>query len=491
MQRARQRRARSTTPDMEQRIIELLGNLYRTWCGSEAEHFNELPPSGSNRRYYRMSGAGGTAIGVYNADAKENRAFLSFSRSLLEAGVRVPQIYDADEAYGVYLQQDLGDETLFSYLCRKRAEASGEFTNELKELYKSVLAELVTIQCKGAEHINFDHCYPRQAFDRQSMMWDLQYFKYYFLKLAHITFDEQALENDYNTLMDYLLGVDCSKFLYRDFQSRNVMVLNGEPWFIDYQGGRYGALQYDVASLLYDAKANIPDDVRAELLDHYMQSLRCSDRNDFEQHYYGYVLIRIMQAMGAYGYRGFFERKEHFLRSIPFALDNLKNIVENHMPPIEVPELRRLWAELCESQTLRNIAAPQRLKVTVTSFSYKHGIPVDNSGNGGGFVFDCRALPNPGRYKEYKSLTGRDAEVKAFFAGVADEMNAFIDAAKQLAAMSVERYMSRGFTSLTVSFGCTGGQHRSVFCADSMAQWLADTYDIDVELKHWEQKHLN
>lgn len=471
---------------MNDQITSILFELFKQWCGQVPTQCSELPPSGSHRRYVRLSCNEYTAIGVYNADQKENEAFISFSQSLLKAGVRVPKIYGQQLAYGVYLQQDLGNVTLYSLLTQVRKENGGQFTPELAELYKKVLAELVKIQTDGTVTIDFQKCYPRAAFDRQSMMWDLQYFKYYFLKLSNTMFDEQALENDYNQLIDYLLEVPSNYFLYRDFQSRNIMIVDNEPWFIDYQGGRRGALQYDVASLLYDAKADIPQPIRIELLNYYMQQANIEDKVDFENHYYAYVLIRIMQAMGAYGYRGFFEKKAHFLKSIPFALSNMSSIIDNHPLPLELPELMRVLTDITTSERLLSIACTTKLKVTVSSFSYKHGIPTDNSGNGGGFVFDCRALPNPGRYEKYKQLTGRDAEVIEFFNNVSEEMNSFINPIKQIISQSVEKYMERGFTNLAINFGCTGGQHRSVFCAEQIAQWLTKTYDIEVVLKHWE-----
>lgn len=481
---------------MTEQIIKQLNTLYNSWCGSDIDDFEELPKSGSARRYFRLKSDKGTAMGVFNTDKKENEAFISFSKSLRQAGVNVPEVYGEDLIYNVYLQEDLGNETLYSLLLRLRKE-NNSFPQELIDIYRKVLSCLVKLQISGSQHIDFDKCYPRAAFDRQSMSWDLNYFKYYFLKLAHIDFDEQLLENDYNSLIDMLLDAPCDFFLYRDFQSRNIMIRNGEPWFIDYQGGRRGALQYDVASLLYDAKADIPQEIRNELLQHYITTLAEAVSNrvdistdDFQRLYNTYVLIRIMQAMGAYGYRGFFERKSHFLKSIPFALDNLRYILNNTPALNSLPELHRVLTSLCDNQELRTIGNATRLKVTVTSFSYKHAIPTDNSGNGGGFVFDCRALPNPGRYPQYKTLTGRDSEVIAFFANVEDKMNHFLSACKTLVGMSVERYMERGFTSLTVNFGCTGGQHRSVFCAETLAKWLSESYDIDVFLKHWEQPQL-
>ncbi len=468
-----------------------LGALFSQWSGSAPVSVERLPPSGSNRAYFRLLSADGrVAIGVVGENDRENKAFISFSKSFRKSGIKVPEIYAEDEQAGVYLQQDLGRTSLFDVLNSERKENDGKFTPRLKELYKKVLASLVEIQTKGRNCIDFDLCYPRSDFDQQSMMWDLQYFKYYFLRLAGIAFDEAKLEADFATFIAYLLEANSKYFLYRDMQSRNIMIADdGTPWFIDYQGGRRGARQYDVASLLYDAKADIPNSVRNELLAFYVSRLRTSEANAFLRYFYGFCLIRIMQAMGAYGYRGYFERKEHFLKSIPFALDNLKDIVSHHMPEIDIPELSRVWRELADSETLRSVAKGVRLKVRVFSFSYKHGIPVDVSGNGGGHVFDCRALPNPGREERYKKSTGRDADVIEFFARHEDEMTPFIEAAKTIVGISVRRYVARGFANLQVSFGCTGGQHRSVFCAETVGQWIKDNWpNVDVEIKHVEQQ---
>ncbi len=472
----------TTTAEVE------LGNLFKKHFGSAPTETTLLPQSGSNRKYYRLTSGERTAIGVISSDRRENEAFLSFSESLKNGGVNVPEIYASDLDNGIYLQQDLGDETLFARL--SRTTWNGDGRSELVDIYKKVLRSLASIQQVGRSVIDFGKCHPRGAFDRQSMTWDLQYFKYYFLKLAHIEFNEQDLEDDFSRLMDFLLTADTDFFLYRDFQSRNIMLIDDEPWFIDYQGGRRGAREYDVASLLYDAKAAIPDSVRAELLESYIGCLPEPSRQSFREHYFGYVLIRIMQAMGAYGYRGFFEKKAHFLRSIPLAMQNIGKIVEEHLPSVEMPELTRVLREIATSDELLRVSQTARLTLTVTSFSYRHGIPTDNSGNGGGFVFDCRALPNPGRYEQYKQMTGRDRAVIDFFAEHKGEMDHFLSLAKQMVQMSIETYMRRGFTSLVVNFGCTGGQHRSVFCADSLAKWAKANFDCDVRVIHWEQKQL-
>src|ERR1019366_599468 len=189
--------------------------------------------------------------------------------------------------------------------------------------YRKVVEVLPRFQVEARHDINYKVCYPRTSFDRQSIAWDLNYFKYYFLRLAGIPFNEQALEDDFSRLTKFLLGADRNYFLYRDFQSRNVMWRDGHPYFLDYQGGRRGALQYDIASLLYDGKADLPPELRQQLLNHYLDTLAGFiklDRSEFMQHYHAYVYVRIMQALGAYGFRGFYERKAHFLESVPYAL---------------------------------------------------------------------------------------------------------------------------------------------------------------------------
>jgi hypothetical protein len=358
--------------------------------------------------------------------------------------------------------------------------------------YKKVLRELPRIQLVAGKDIDYSVCYPRDAFDKQSMMWDLNYFKYYFLKLAKIPFDEQALEDDFQAFSDYLLAVDNNAFLYRDFQSRNVMLKDGGVYFIDYQGGRKGALQYDLASLLYDAKANIPEAEREELLEFYLDELdkyKHTDREKFKSLYDGYVLIRIMQAMGAYGFRGFYEKKEHFLKSIPFALKNLEALLEKNTIPVRLPELFKVLKAVTESTFLKTISpVNDRLTVRISSFSFKKGIPADPSGNGGGFVFDCRAIHNPGKYDEYKHLSGKDIQVQKFL----EEKSTMPDFLKNVFALvtqSVEVYRSRGFKHLCVSFGCTGGQHRSVYGAEKLAEYLKNNFPVTVVLQHVEQEN--
>ena len=447
-----------------------------------------LPPSGSYREYIRLTSPHFKAIGTWNEDEKENNAFIEFSKHFRSKGIKVPEIYEYNASECIYIQEDLGNETLFSFLSHVR-EFEG-FSDKIIRIYRKVVRELPKIQIIASEDLDYDFCYPRKAFDRQSMMWDLNYFKYYFLKLAKISFNEQLLEDDYTTFADYLLKAESSFFMFRDFQSRNIMMLDDEPWFIDYQGGRQGALQYDLASLLYDSKADIPQNVREELMEDYLDELEKIhpvDRNEFRQYFYGYVLIRMMQAMGAYGFRGFYEKKEHFLKSIPFALDNLEIVLSKVDLPIKLPELIKVLKSLSDSETLKKVASKQaELTIAITSFSYKKGYPADLSGNGGGFVFDCRSVINPGKYDQYKSLTGKDEAVISFFEDDSD-MEEFLKPVFSVVERSVEKYIERGFAHLSVSFGCTGGQHRSVYAAERMGADLRNKYPVRVVIHHREQ----
>lgn len=466
-------------------IIQLFENHFN----EKVVDFSMLPGSGSYREYCRLTSSARTVIGAFNADVKENTAFLSFTSHFKLNDLPVPEVYTVSADLKKYLLGDLGDTTLFDYLSSLR-EKEGFSENIINE-YKKVLKVLPKIQVVAGKEIDYSVCYPRAAFDKQSMMWDLNYFKYYFLKLAKIQFDEQALEDDFQSFSDYLLSADSDYFLYRDFQSRNIMLKNGEVYFIDYQGGRRGALQYDLASLLYDGKADIPQFVRQQLFDFYLAELKKYipvNDSDFEAFFKGFVLIRIMQAMGAYGFRGFYEKKEHFLKSIPFALKNLEVLLEDLSLPVKLPELLNVLNQLTHSEVLKEIGKTKNnLTVTVSSFSYKNGYPADISGNGGGHVFDCRALNNPGRYAEFQNLTGKDLEIQQFLEQKS-EIGIFLNAVKVIVDQSVKTYLERGFSHLSVSFGCTGGRHRSVYSAEKMAEYLRNNYPVNVVVFHREQQ---
>lgn len=444
--------------------------------------------SGSGRKYFRITSLNGVVVGAYNEDRKENEAFLGFTKHFLSKSFAVPKVYAEDLDKNIYLLEDLGDETLYDFLSSRR-NGMVEFSSELLDIYQRALDGLLRIQMEGSRGLDFSLCYPRAAFDEQSIRWDLNYFKYYFLKLAKIPFNEQLLENDFNTLCQYLLEADSQYFLYRDFQSRNIMLKNNDIYFIDYQGGRRGALQYDVASLLYDGKAGIPQTVREELVRYYVKQLasyNAQAAEKFMDYYYAFVFIRIMQAMGSYGFRGFYEKKTHFLQSIPYALNNLKWLIDNVQLKIEIPTLWDLFHKLIDAPNLKQFAQP-KLTVSIYSFSFLHQHPQDNSGNGGGYVFDCRCLPNPGRYDEFKKHNGTEPEVIKFLEEKA-EIALYFEHVKGITDMAVTNYMQRSFQHLSISFGCTGGQHRSVYFANRLAQYLQAHYDININVTHLMQK---
>ncbi len=469
---------------------EILKNLFENWAGEEANLVLPLAPSGSNRIYYRLKGATKTAIGTYGSKPSENNAFVEFSKDFFSKKLPVPEIYATDLSNNAYLQEDLGTTTLFSFLLQK----GDDFPRDLVNVYKKVVEKLANLQIKGGKGLDYNNCYPRAAFDKQSMLWDFNTFKYYFLKFAKIPFDEQALEKDFHAFGDYLLQADCSHFMFRDFQSRNIMMRKGAPFFVDYQGGRKGALQYDLASLLFQAKANMPNEIRSELLEHYLdtaEQLTTINREEFKEYYYGYVLIRCIQTFGTYGYRGLHERKEHFLTSIPYAIKNLKWIIENVKLKVDLPSLWPALIAITESEQFATFDKSKSdasfLNVSVGSFSYKFGLPENTTGNGGGFVFDCRCIHNPGRYEPYKKETGRDKATITFLQNHSN-MEGFLSNIYHIVDIAVENYLERSFTSLSIHFGCTGGQHRSVYAADCMARHLKLKYGVNVDLLHREQE---
>lgn len=470
------------------RHTEDLKDLFFATFRKEVGQITLLEASGSARKYYRMQQNDISVMGVFNEDKKENRAFVEFSRHFKSKGMSVPHILNENLEKNVYLVEDLGNQTLYQLLCETR-QSTDDFPESLITTYQQALDGLLQMQIYGGEGLDYSLCYPRAAFDRQSVMWDLNYFKYYFLKLAKINFDEQLLENDFNTLADFLLEADASFFLYRDFQSRNIMIQNGKLYFIDYQGGRKGALQYDVASLLYDGKANMPQSVRNLLLDYYVSQLKKTQfaaAQNFEKYYDAFVFVRIMQAMGSYGFRGFYEKKTHFLQSIPYALKNLQYLLDHVKLPIEIPVLWQVFRQLADSEVLQSYSSPP-LKISIYSFSFKESIPADQSGNGGGFVFDCRCLPNPGRYDAYKFLSGKNREVVDYL-NEKQEVNLFYQQVKSIVDMAVHNYTERKFQHLMISFGCTGGQHRSVYFAERLHDYLKENRAVEVQLCHCMQE---
>ncbi len=470
--------------------IQILTQLAKEYAKQDVKKCEPLAQSGSHRQYYRLTLEDeSTLIGAFNDDVAENNAFFTYTRFFTEKEFNVPRLLAIAPDNQHYLQNDLGKQTLYDLLSANRV--NGTPSPEVIDYYEQAVRALPALQLAGKQDLDFSVAYPRAAFDRQSMQWDLNYFKYYFLKLVNVPFNEQLLENDYNAFIDYLLTAESDYFLYRDFQSRNIMIDDGKVYFIDYQGGRKGALQYDIASLLYDAKADLSPELREHLLNIYLETLSQHipvDRKSFLSYFQGFVLIRILQSMGAYGYRGYFERKAHFLQSVPYAVHNLKNLLDKLDLPVALPELTRVLRELIASDFVKPYQPAKTLTVRVQSFSFKQSIPQDPSPNGGGFVFDCRALPNPGRDPQYKTFTGKDTcvqewlnqypvvhEFKAHLFGIIDQ--------------SVSNYLERHFDHLMISFGCTGGQHRSVFFAEETAKHIRQQYPgVKVILKHTAQE---
>src|ERR1700756_3294047 len=446
---------------------------------------------GSGRKIIRLSGKGATAIGILYGIREENVAFLEFTRHFRKHGLPVPEIYGEDLELGAYLEQDLGDTSLFELLSKNRKGTS--IAPQVVEAYRKAIATLPRFQIEAGRDLNYKICYPRGSFDRQSISWDLNYFKYYFLRLARIPFREQALEDDFSRLTKFLPSAPRDFFLYRDFQSRNIMLPGGKPYFLDYQGGRKGALQYDVASLLYDAKADLPPDLRQQLLDHYLATLQKFidlKPEAFMQHYYAYVYVRIMQALGAYGFRGFYERKAHFLQSVPYAMKNLRWLLHHAELPIALPTLIGAFQSMLASEKLLGLVSEaENLVVRIFSFSFHRGLPKDESGNGGGFVFDGRSLPNPGREERFKALTGKDAPVIEYL-NQQESVHQFLASVMSLVDASVSNYQQRGFKNLMVSFGCTGGQHRSVYLAEQVAKRLRGRSGVEVVVTHRELERM-
>ena len=446
---------------------------------------------GSGRKIIRLASQKESAIGILYSVREENAAFLEFSKHFRRHGLPVPEIYAEDLSHGAYLEEDLGDTTLFEFLSKNRSGAN--IAPQVVEAYRKVVAVLPRFQVEAARDLNYTVCYPISSFDRQSIAWDLNYFKYYFLRLAGIPFNEHALEDDFSRLTEFLLSAPRDYFLYRDFQSRNIMLRNGDPYFVDYQGGRQGALQYDIASLLYDAKADLPPELRQQLLDHYLDRLSSFiqlDREAFLRHYYAYVYIRIMQALGAYGFRGFYERRVHFLQSVPYALKNIRWLLHNVRLPIPLPALMNAFKDMLSSEKLQGLATDaDNLVVRIFSFSFHQSLPKDETGNGGGFIFDGRSLPNPGREERFKSLTGKDAPVIDYL-NQQETVHQFLASVYSLVDSSLSSYQQRGFKNLMVSFGCTGGQHRSVFLAEQLAKRLRARNGLEVAVRHLELEKL-
>ena len=473
-------------------MAQSLSQLFFEATGKMAGEQTALTASGSNRRYYRIESEDKTTslIGVQGTSRDENHAFLYMAEHFMKKGLNVPKVLAVSDDEMNYVQQDLGNVLLFDYIAEGRK--TGVFSAREKEMLRKTMRGLARFQVVGAEEFDFNQCYPQPEFNLRSILWDLNYFKYCFLKATGLDFQEDKLENEFERLAYILLQNRMNAFMYRDFQSRNVMVCkdadgNEVPYYIDFQGGRRGPVFYDVASFLWQAKANYHPDLREELVEVYLEELQKYmpvDRELFYDTLKHFVLFRTMQVLGAYGFRGYFEKKPHFLQSIPFAIDNLRHLLKHASE--DYPYLIEVLQKMTEMKQFKDVGVRKPLVVRVMSFSYKKGIPADPSGNGGGFVFDCRAVNNPGKYERYTHFTGMDEPVITFLEEDG-EILPFLEQAYQLVDFSVKRYMDRGFQNLMVSFGCTGGQHRSVYSAEKMAQHINEKFGVEVQLIHREQ----
>ena len=454
-------------------------------------NFEKLPKSGGDRIYFRIKTDNDSFIATYNENIKENVAFLSFTEHFKKIYAPVPHIYLNHPDGKMYIQQDFGNVSLLNEL-----EKYGQ--NEyVYDLFKKSLKGLAALQIKGSEDFDYADCLTSKEFGKQAILSDLLYFKYYFLDTLKIPYDKEKLIDDFEALSNYLTHVEHKYFMFRDFQSRNICIQNNEVHFIDYQGGMKGALQYDVASLLWQARADLTDDWKNSLLEYYMDCAseilkQPVNRIRFVTQYNGYVLIRLMQVLGAYGFRGLFERKAQFLTSIPLALTNLKWFLANKKTGIALPEYERILNLIVQDNIVDRFKPLQAdastpLVVTINSFSFlRRGYPKEKSDNGGGFVFDCRGLLNPGRFEKFMTLTGRDKPVIDFLEQ-RTAMPEFLNGVYNIVDISVEDYIKRSFGSLTISFGCTGGQHRSVYAADALARYLRNKFKVKIELNHLEQ----
>ncbi len=463
--------------------------LFKELSTEKLESIEELSASGSNRRYFRLASINATFIGVEGTSVQENKSFIEMAKHFHSQGLPVPKVLAESPDGKYYLQEDLGNTLLFDAISEGRK--TGVFCESEKVLLRKTMTKLAEFQVIGARNFNFSVCYPQPEFNERSILWDLNYFKYCFLKSTGIEFQEELLEDDFKKISELLLRSKTNTFMYRDFQSRNVMIKEDEPYFIDFQGGRKGPIYYDVASFLWQAKAQYKAELKEELLQIYLNKIKELieiDEINFRKQLKHFVLFRTLQVLGAYGFRGYFEKKPHFLQSIPYAIENLRDIVKADYA--EYPYLLLILKEMTELKQFNEVTVQKPLVVKIYSFSYKKGIPNDDSGNGGGFVFDCRAVNNPGKYERYANLTGLDESVKQFLEADG-EITTFLEYATKLVDATVIRYKDRGFENLMISFGCTGGRHRSVYSAQHLAEYISKTHKVKVHLIHREQNIEN
>lgn len=465
-------------------MADALESLFEHYTGQKVEEKSELTSSGSHRRYFRLKGGNLSLIGVIGTCYEENRAFCEESKHFRTKGIKVPKVLDISTDGMCYIQEDLGDEQLYKVIAQGRE--TGAYSSYESRLLCSAMEKLPKIQFKGAEGFDFSVCYPEPEFNERMVMFDLNYFKYCFLKATGLEFNEVSLQIDFEKLKNDLLQDIGNTFMYRDFQARNVMIKDGEPYFIDFQGGRRGPIYYDVASFVWQARSRYPEELKEEMISTYLRALKGFvdvDEAHFRERLRLFILFRTLQVLGAYGFRGYFEKKPHFMASVPFAIDNLRKLL--HTPLNDYPYLNDVLTKLTSMHQFYEIAEDKRLEVRIYSFAYKKGIPADNTGNGGGYVFDCRSINNPGKYEHYRQFTGLDKEVIKFLEDDGEVLT-FLDNVYNMVDAHVKRFIDRKFTHLQVCFGCTGGQHRSVYCAEHLAEHLAKKYDVKITITHRE-----
>lgn len=476
---------------MTENILLEIREVFKSFINSSIDNIDKLPQSGGDRMYFRIFAGEKSYIATYNLHVKENQTFFYLTDHFKKYRVPVTDILKVNKAQTIYIQKDFGTTSLLDLL---EQQGKNEY---VYELFKQSLKELARMQILAHKDLNYNYAITSKEFGKRAITSDLLYFKYYFLDTLKIPYDKEKLLHDFNVLSMYLDKPDYKFFMFRDFQSRNIIVQEDLVHFIDYQGGMKGALQYDVASLLWQAKANLSDNWKADLLTYYIDCVQNFlgkevDRILFINLYYGYVLIRLLQVLGAYGFRGIFERKAHFLTSIPLALKNLREFLENHDTGILLPEFNRILFQLTDENIIakfetKKATSDTPLIVTVNSFSYIiGGIPVDPSPNGGGFIFDCRGILNPGRFEEYKKVNGRNKGVIDFLEQ-RTKMPDFLNNIYNILDITVENYIERNFKTLMISFGCTGGCHRSVYAADAVTRHLRNKFNVKISLHHIEQ----
>lgn len=476
-------------------VIHQVKSFFEEWAKRPADDLYTLKQAGSNRQYFRAAIGDKSYIITANPhNLPENNAFIAFAKHFYAKQLAVPEILGVSRDKSLYIQTDFGDESLFDII------KSEGYSDRVKNLYRKTFAQLARLQVKGGEGLDYNNCIATKSFDKQAIYSDLLYFLYYFVRALDLPYDKNLLLNDFELLSSYLMQEEAKYFMHRDCQSRNVLIKDERVYFIDFQGGMQGALQYDAASMLWQARAALPHEWKEELvLDYFSKVNELLDyrlnEKDFLDSYDGFVLIRMLQTLGAYGFRGLFERKQHFIASIPYALKQLRWFLENKKIPIRLPELQKvLWLivdpKIIERYETIKATPDSALTVHINSFSYRNGIPEADAQNGGGFVFDCRGIFNPGRFEEYKKLTGRDKEVQEFLLHKT-EMPAFLQYVFGIVDISVSDYLKRNFERLEVNFGCTGGQHRSVFAADSLAKHLQEKFSVHVALHHLVQEEKN